>query len=158
MRETEQRRGRSIAMTVDECDAFLAEERTTRVATVDAAGRPHVTPLWFIWSGEALWLYSLTRSSRFTHLSRNPEIAAVVDAGESYDELRGVELRGRVQIVGDALRGPDSDANLADIEVAYAVKYRSGLALEHDGSHTWVALTPDRVVSWDFRKLAARNS
>ena len=34
-------------MTAAELDAFLAEQRTCRVATVSADGRPHISALWF---------------------------------------------------------------------------------------------------------------
>ena len=60
-----QRRGRRIMMTPAELDSFLAEQRTCRVATVSADGRPHVSALWFVWDGSSLWLYSLTRSRRW---------------------------------------------------------------------------------------------
>jgi hypothetical protein len=80
----EQRRGRRIAMTPEEVDAFLAEERTCRVATVGPDG-PHATPLWYAWHGGALWLTSVVRSQRWTDLQRDPRVAVVVDAGTSYD-------------------------------------------------------------------------
>ena len=44
-------------MTPDEVDAFLAEQRTCRVATVGTTG-PHATPLWYVWHGGSLWLTS----------------------------------------------------------------------------------------------------
>ena len=25
----------------------------------------------------------------------------------------------------------------------------------HDGRHAWLRIVPDKIVSWDFRKLAA---
>lgn len=49
------RRGR-IAMTPEECHAYLTEARTCRVGTTRADGTPHVSALWFVWDGEALWL------------------------------------------------------------------------------------------------------
>lgn len=104
---TEQRHGRKIMMTPDERDAFLAGQRTCRVATVSADGRPHATPLWFAWDGAALWLYSITRSRRWAELAADPRIAAVVDSGEEYGELRGVELTGEVERVGET-PGPES--------------------------------------------------
>ena len=89
----EQRRGGKIAMDVEERDAFLASERTCRVATVGGDGAPHVTPLWFVWDGSALWLTSIVRSQRWTDLQREPRISVVVDAGTDFMELRGVEIR-----------------------------------------------------------------
>ena len=90
----EQRRGRKIAMTADELDAYLGTERTCTVATVSHDG-PHVTALWFVWDGECVWLYSITRSQRWTDLQRDPRVALLVEAGEEYNELRGVEVHGR---------------------------------------------------------------
>src|SRR5829696_142130 len=78
-----QRRARAIAMTPDEIDAFLAEQRTCRVATNGVNG-PHATPLWYAWDGSALWLTSLSRSQRWTDLQRDPRVAVVVDDGEVY--------------------------------------------------------------------------
>ena len=49
-----QRRGRRIAMTPEEVDNFLEQERTCRVATVNGDGSPHVSPLWFVWIDGAL--------------------------------------------------------------------------------------------------------
>jgi len=86
----EQRRGRRIAMSSAELDAFLAGERTCRVATVSPAG-PHNTPLWFVWDGTTLWLTSIVKSQRWTDLARDPRVAVLVDAGEAYDELRGAD-------------------------------------------------------------------
>src|ERR1700758_3480116 len=101
---TRQRRGRAIAMTAAEADEFLATERTCRVATVGADGRPHVAPLWFVWDGQSLWLSSLVRSQRWTDLMRDPRVAVTVDAGVEYSELRGVELSGVAAPVGDVPR------------------------------------------------------
>jgi hypothetical protein len=150
----EQRRGRRIAMTPGEVDAFLGEERTCRVATVRGDGTPHVVPLWFVWDGGALWLNSVVKSQRWTDLARDPAVSVVVDAGEAYAELRGVELAGRVEVVGDVPRvaGP-AVADLEEPERLFASKYSGTSTFVPDGGHAWLRLRPDRLVSWDFRKL-----
>lgn len=148
-----QRRGRRIAMTDAELDAFLAEQRTCRVATVSADGDPHVTPLWFVWHDGSLWLTSLTRSQRWIDIERHPRIAVVVDAGVGYGELRGVELRGSATPVGEIPRTGAPVNELLEVERLYATKYGNGV-MEHDGRHGWLRVRPDTLVSWDFRKLA----
>ncbi len=148
----EQLRGRRIAMAPEEVDAFLAEQRTCRVATVGPSG-PHATPLWFAWHGGALWLTSVVRSQRWADLQRDPRIAAVVDAGTSYDELRGVELRGQVEVVGEVPRTGEPEPDLDGPEQLFADRYTGGV-VAHDGRHAWLRLTPDKITSWDFRKLA----
>ncbi len=155
MTERAQRRGRAIAMTAAEVDEFLAAERTCRVATAGKDGRPHVVPLWFVWDGTSLWLSSVVRSQRWTDLMRDPRVAVVIDAGVEYTELRGVELSGEVVPVGDdtAHRPPPIPSSTTS-EQLFADKYTGGVKVPPDGRHAWLRLTPEKLVSWDFRKLA----
>ena len=148
-----QKRGRRIAMSDAERDAFLATERTCRVATVSPDGAPHVTALWFGWDGTYLWLYSITRAQRWADLQRDPRVAAVIDAGVDYLELQGVEISGTVEIVGEVPRTGEPVAELADIERLFARKYMGGDDMFHDGQHAWLRVTPTKIASWDFRKL-----
>ncbi|HST83624.1 MAG TPA: pyridoxamine 5'-phosphate oxidase family protein [Kineosporiaceae bacterium] len=152
----EQRRARAIAMTAAEVDAFLAEQRICRVATNGTNG-PHVTPLWFAWDGSALWLTSLARSQRWVDLQRDPRIAVVIDAGEDYGQLRGVELRGSVEIVGEVPRTGEPNDELTMPEQLMADRYTGG-TVHHDGRHAWLRLRAEKITSWDFRKLPIRSS
>jgi nitroimidazol reductase NimA-like FMN-containing flavoprotein (pyridoxamine 5'-phosphate oxidase superfamily) len=148
-----QRRGARIAMSPAEVDSFLAEERTCRIATVGANG-PHATPLWFVWDGSALWLNSLSRSQRWTDWDRDNRVAAVIDAGVAYDELRGVEIRGRAEIVGEVPRTDEPNEELAEPERLFARKYNDSDTFAPDGRHAWRRIVPDKITSWDFRKMA----
>ena len=154
MAPAQQRRGRSIAMTPAELDEFLAQARTCRVAT-QAPDGPHVAPLWFVWASGALWLSSLVRSQRWADLIRDPRVAVVVNAGEQYHELRGAEIRGTAEPVGEVPRRGADDALLATPELLFARKYLGGESMLHDGRHGWLRVTPGKITSWDFRKLPA---
>ena len=115
-----QRRGRKIMMSPGELDAFLTEQRTCRVATVSADGFPHVSALWFAWDGTSLWLYSVVRSKRWADLRRDPRVAIVIDTCEEYEQLRGVELSGTVDFVGEAPRVGELCAELDVPETLFA--------------------------------------
>jgi hypothetical protein len=147
----EQRRGRRIAMTPQERDQFLAESWTCRLATQSADG-PHVTPLWFVWDGSALWINSIVSSQRWTDVQRDPRVAVVIDAGERFTELRGVELRGKAAAVGEAPRSGEQVPELVPVELMYARKYLGSDQFRYDGRHAWLRLRPSKIVSWDFRK------
>ncbi len=160
----EQRRNRSIAMTAGELNSFLAEERSCRLATLGSDG-PHVSPVWFVWDATDLWIYSLTRSQRWTDISRDPRVAVVIDAGHEYAELRGVEIEGDAEVVGPVPRtgaGDPPSPELATPERLMAGKYShaghlaAGENLVHDGRHAWLRITPRKITSWDFRKIPAR--
>jgi hypothetical protein len=103
-----------------------------------------------VWDGTALWLTSLTRSQRWTDIERDPRIAVLVDAGEDY-----AELRGTAEVVGEVPRTGAADPRLNEPERLFARKYTAGDTLRHDGRHAWLRLVPDKISSWDFRKLPA---
>jgi hypothetical protein len=111
--------------------------------------------LWFGWDGTHLWIYSITRSQRWADLKADPRISAVIDAGIDYFELLGVEITGSAEIVGEVPRTGEPDANLAAIERIFAQKYMGQDEMVHDGRHAWMRITPTKIASWDFRKLAA---
>jgi PPOX class probable F420-dependent enzyme len=155
-----QRRGQAIAMSADEMDSFLGEQRTCRMATLGPGGGPHVSPVWFVWDTGALWIYSLTRSQRWADLGRDPRVAVVIDAGEKYADLHGVEIEGEAAVVGpvprtggQALEGPETP-RLPHVERLMARKYRGSEEMVHDGRHAWLRIMPLKIISWDFRKLA----
>jgi hypothetical protein len=147
----EQRRGRKAAMTDEERDAFLVDTRTCRVASLGADGAPHVTPLWFAWDGSSLWLTSIVKSQRWTDIGRDSRVSVIVDAGVEFTELHGVELRGVAEVVGEVPRTGEPVDELETPERIFADKYAGG-QMHHDGRHAWLRVTPEKIVSWDFRK------
>jgi PPOX class probable F420-dependent enzyme len=161
--ERQQRRGRAIAMSAEELSSFLGEQHTCRFATTGPDG-PHVAPVWFVWDGQSIWVYSLTRSQRWANVSRDPRVAIVVDDGHHYHELHGVEIEGQATVVGPVPRTGQENENapeLAEPERLMAAKYfgpasGGGGEMTHDGRHAWLRVTPLKMVSWDFRKLATR--
>ena len=66
--------------------------------------------------------------------------------------LRGVEMHGTVEAVGEVPRTGAPRADLAEPERLFAAKYG---AMHHDGRHGWLRLTPDKITSWDFGKIDA---
>lgn len=147
-----QRRGRRIALSLKEVDAYLGGQRTCRVATAGSRG-PHVAPLWFWWDGTSVWLNSVVGSQRFADLARDPRVALVVDDGDSFDTLRGVEVVGTAHVVGEVPRVGVPDDALVEVEAGFHAKYRDPTTpIPYDGKHAWLRIDTEAVRSWDFRK------
>lgn len=149
----QQRRGKRVAMSQAEIDEFLDVEITCRVGTVNERG-PHVTPLWFVWHDGAIWLYSITGSQRWKDLDADPRIAVLVDAGTDYMRLRGVEITGSAEQVGEIPRVGAEHARLVEVERRFARKNIGGEEMVYDERHAWLRVKPSKITSWDFRKLA----
>lgn len=143
-------------MSDDEVSAFLADERILNIATNGANGFPHLVAMWFVMQEGAPTFWTFGKSQKVVNLRRDPKISALVEAGDSYGELRGVELQGTARLV------EDYDAILA-IGKAVAEKYNgpegtSELALPflEKQAHKRIGIAIDvaNVASWDHRKIA----
>ena len=148
----EQRRGRKIAMTPEEIDRYLRSARTCRVATLGPGGAPHVSPLWFVWDGAALWLNSIVKSQRWTDIERDPRVGVVIDGGDDFLELHGVEISGTATVVGEVPRTSEPNPEVEEAERLFGERYAGGVFYA-DGRHAWLRVKPEKFVSWDFRKL-----
>jgi hypothetical protein len=72
-------------------------------------------------------------------------------------ELKGVELVGTVEVVGEVPRTAVPNAELEEPERLFGEKYVGG-TFTADGSHAWLRLVPDKILSWDFAKMAAART
>jgi hypothetical protein len=99
----------------------------------------------------AFWTYA--KSQKIANLRRDPRITCLVEAGETYEELKGVELVGTAELV------EGRDAVLA-IGRSVFERYTGpwddsvGPGLEQVGAkRVGVKVRVERVVSWDHGKL-----
>src|SRR3546814_5172327 len=72
-------------------------------------------------------------------------------------DLRGVELSGRVEVVGEVPRTAEPNDVLAPVEAAFAAKYSPEYGLHPDGRHAWLRMRPDKVVSWAIGRASCRE-
>jgi nitroimidazol reductase NimA-like FMN-containing flavoprotein (pyridoxamine 5'-phosphate oxidase superfamily) len=137
-----------LSLTDDELHDYLEEQRTVRLATASSDGRPHVIPLWFVWVDETIFLNTTLGNLTVEQFMRNPRVAAVVDDGPSYEELRGVVVHGLIERA-------DEDERLPEVRRRWSDKYMDGGPVPYDRwrNRVWLRLRPDRVTSWDFRKI-----
>ncbi len=108
-------------MSEPEVASFLVEERTVTCATTGLRGWPHLMPLWYVLrasepssqSTEAgaagenvtsrpqIWAWTYAVSQKVRNLERDQRASLQVEAGEQYQELRGVMLECDVVIHRD---------------------------------------------------------
>ena len=99
-----------ITMSDDDVLAFLGEERTVICATNGRRGWPHLMPLWYVvratGDGEApqVWAWTFAKSQKVRNLERDARATVQVEAGSSYEELRGVMLECDVVVHRDVDR------------------------------------------------------
>ena len=83
----------AIVMTPAEVTQFLSRSRTATVASLGPDGLPHLVAMWYGIIGDAVYIETKAKSQKAVNLRRDPRMVVMVEAGTSYDELRGVSLR-----------------------------------------------------------------
>ena len=143
----------AIKMTSEEVDAFLHERRPMSMCTINHDGSIHAVAMWYGFLEGAVAVETKAKAQKVRNLRRDPRITCLFEDGDYYEELRGVELVGRAEIVED----PDRMFSLGvDVFERYYGAYTDDLrpfveTMLH--KRVVVKMLVERVVSWDHRKL-----
>jgi hypothetical protein len=144
-----------IMMTDEEVHAYLESERVLNVATIGPTGHPHLVAMWYAMVDGNAVFWTFGKSQKILNLRRDPKMTGLVESGDTYDQLRGVELRGRGLVVDDY-------DQVLEIGKAVGVKYNGPSALGDSAlpfleaqatKRLGVVFEIDHVASWDHTKL-----
>ena len=143
-----------IRMTDQEVDEFLLGRRAMSLATVNHDSTIHVVAMWYGFLEGCIAIETKAKSQKAQNLRRDPRLTCMVEDGDRYEELRGVELVGKAEIV-------EEPARIWELGVSVFERYQGPYTEEMKPfvevmlrKRVVVKLLVDRVVSWDHRKLA----
>jgi general stress protein 26 len=143
-----------IKMTDEEIEAFLNEWHTMSCATMNHDGSIHMVAMWYGFLEGCPALETKAKSQKVQNLRRDPHTTWMIEDGDAYDQLRGVEMVGRGEIVDD----PDRifQLGISVVERTSGVTYTEEMkpaveAMIH--KRVAIKLHVDKYVSWDHRKL-----
>jgi PPOX class probable F420-dependent enzyme len=141
-------------MAPEEAAAFLDEQRTVTCATLGRDGWPHLMPLWYVVREGELWSWTYAKSQKVRNLERDPRCTLQVEAGATYDELRGVMLKaecvlhrdlGTVTGLGEEIARRYGGADLDEAARGYVAKQAA--------KRVGLQFRPRESATWDHRKL-----
>ena len=142
-----------IKMTPDEVDAFLRERRPVTLCSINHDGSIHAVAMWYGFLEGCMAFETKAKSQKVQNLRRDPRITCMAEDGDYYEELRGVELVGRAEIVEEAERMWPLGVDMFE---RYYSPYTEDLRPFVEtmlNKRVVVKVHVDRVVSWDHRKL-----
>ena len=144
---------RQITMTEPEIEAFLDGRHAMSMATLGPDGRIQLVAMWYARLEGEIWFETKAKSQKVANLRRDPRITVMVEDGDYYEELRGVELVGRAEI-------SDDPEVLWKVGVNVFERYQGGYSDEMKPfveamlqKRVAIRVVVDKVVSWDHRKL-----
>jgi len=144
-----------VRMTDDEVASLLGQCRTATIATTGPSGFPHLVAMWYGLLGGKVYFETKAKSQKVVNLRRDPKISCSVEAGESYDQLRGVAIEGLAVIIDDT-SSDEYWAAAVNVFERYQGPYTEQMrpfVEQIMNKRVVVRVDPLRVRSWDHRKL-----
>jgi PPOX class probable F420-dependent enzyme len=141
MDETDVMQGERKPMIPQEMQDLLTQRNNAIIAVNRPTGGPQVTPVWYLWDGEAFYFSTTKDRAKYAHIKRNPAISLIVDGGPRY-----IAAYGQAEIIEQIT--PD----LADLAVQMAAKYvppegvEQLVKLAQEPGRVVIKLRPEKVV------------
>ncbi len=100
-------------------DKRLRAELMMWLSTVRPDGRPHLVPVWFLWDGETILIFSQPNQQKLRNLQHNPNVVVALDTAGQGDDV--VMIEGKAELL--------NDPGMSTALPAYAEKYKERLEL-----------------------------
>jgi PPOX class probable F420-dependent enzyme len=142
-----------VAMTPSEVDAFLAQDHSMSMSTLNADGSIHVVAMWYGFLEGAVAIESKAKAQKIVNLRRNPSVTVMAEAGSTYDQLRGVQISGLAEIVGEPARMFELGVSMFERYTAPYTPDKREAVQRMLNKRVVVKVIPTRIRSWDHRKL-----
>lgn len=144
-----------IMMAPDEIAAFLDEQRTLQVASINTDGTPHLVAMWYARHDGDIAFWTYAKSQKVVNVRRDPRLTVMVESGDKYEELKGVTIYGHARIIDDL----DEVFAFGDnVYERYWGPIDNDLVREGvramGRKRVVIVVEPDKTVSWDHSKLA----
>jgi nitroimidazol reductase NimA-like FMN-containing flavoprotein (pyridoxamine 5'-phosphate oxidase superfamily) len=132
-------------------DTLLVEPLLARLGTANPATcQPHVTPVWFWWDGESVWISAFTSTRKVKELKKNPLCSVLIDKVAEDGSNRAVLFEGSAELVTEPREV------VWDIAERIYTRYLGLEGVKEPDPQSWikdeenllVKLTPDKTYTW----------
>jgi general stress protein 26 len=116
-------------------EARLGREMTIWIATVRGNGKPHLTPVWFVWLDEKVYIAIGVETQKFSNLRSNQVVSLALP-----DSDKVVLLEGEAHV---------ADRNTTDKLGDYFFnKYEWDFRYDDTADWRLVEITPHKIMAW----------
>lgn len=126
-------------------DERLRQDQIIWLTTVNGAGQPQSSPVWFIWDGHSFLHYSRPQNQKVRNIARNPRVALHLNDNGIGGDI--VSIEGTAELTDNVPRASE--------HTGYVEKYREGIRRIGMTPESFAAaysqairITPHRVRVW----------
>jgi nitroimidazol reductase NimA-like FMN-containing flavoprotein (pyridoxamine 5'-phosphate oxidase superfamily) len=80
-------------------DEFLKTQKILRLSTIGKNNFPHITPVWYMFSGKKIYIGTDTKSQKIKNIQKNNHVSFCVDVGVNSPKIYGVMGQGIAKLI-----------------------------------------------------------
>ncbi len=129
-------------------DEFLKTQKILRLSTIDKNNFPHITPVWYIFSGKKIYIGTDTKSQKIKNLEKNNHVSFCVDVGVNAPNIYGIMGQGIANII---LEMPKAKKIAKKILLKYfkTLENKSAKKLLED-TDCVIEIIPQKYSKWNY--------
>ena len=142
-----------VAMAAEEVAAFLAGSRKLQLATINRDGTPHLVTMYYVMLDGQITFWTYRASQKARNLARDPRITCLVETGNEYFDLRGVQVQGVVRTVEDPAGVLEIGRRIAGVTPTCTRAWPTTTSSTPRASASATSSSRPGSISWDHSKL-----
>ena len=150
-----------IALSEDEIQQFLEQQKTLIIVSNGRDGYPHPMPMWFYTDPQGcIYCTTFAKAQKVLNWRRDPRASLLVESGEEYAELKSVLIYAQTEIIDELDEVCDALVNISTKgQPQPSAEQRLALREQLAGTaakRVLLKFTPERYVTWDHAKLGGK--
>jgi len=126
----------------EQIERHLISDLVAWLTTVTPTGRPAPRPVWFVWDGSAITVYSVNRGAKLRHIAVNDSVSLNFNSTPGGGDV--VVISGHARIVRDAPL-PSRFPGLLDKYLPAVESMGQPVSWFDENYRTAIHITPDRA-------------
>jgi len=126
----------------EQIERHLISDQVVWLTTVTPTGRPTPRPVWFVWDGSAITVYSVNRGAKLRHIAVNDSVSMNFNSTPGGGDV--VVISGHARIVRDAPL-PSRFPGLLDKYMPAVESMGQPVSWFDENYRTAIRITPDRA-------------
>ncbi|MBT4216509.1 MAG: pyridoxamine 5'-phosphate oxidase [Nitrosopumilus sp.] len=129
-------------------DEFLKTQKILRLSTIGKNNFPHITPVWYMFSGKKIYIGTDTKSQKIKNIQKNNHVSFCVDVGVNSPDIYGVMGQGIANLI---LEMPKTKTIAKKILLKYfkTLENKSAKQLLED-TECIIEIIPQKFSTWNY--------
>jgi Pyridoxamine 5'-phosphate oxidase len=109
--------------------------------------------MWYVIINDEIAFWTYARSQKAVNLRRDPRLTCLIEAGERYEELRGVQIKGQAVMNDDPAAVLHAGEMIWERYTGPLNEHTRPMVEAQAAKRVVIFVKPIEIATWDHRKL-----